>query len=793
LDGQLYAIDPESPSQQRWTLDLQRPILTFSASAAFRDTQNTFFIPSTSGEIFAHIPGSGLVKSPLSIDDVIHKCPFLSPDHTLFLASKNTSSITIDMRTGAILSRGVAPSLTDELIVIREGDGLDESIADADDIATLGVSVYHVRAVDPKTSSTKFEYSYSRVHSLSNHSRVMLPIKNSIPEAIVSGISSYLDLDNVAVRPNLVISEPLSLPQASNAGVVSNALLPFYSPSNSIVLPQTLRESTQTGPVVVNGGWSSATLVALSVTAAIVVGTLVFLVVRTQSQPSVTNTAVVKAEKSIDASASGESGSSVSSLADNDDPLKRPNSSSIDTDGNLVVGRLTVSPRILGLGSHGTIVYEGTWEGRAVAVKRMLKAFYDLADLEISTLIAADDHPNVIRYYAKEEDAQFVYLAVEKCTQTLARYIESLPKNELQRRNVREKLQIIMTDVARGLAHLHDLHIVHRDLKPQNVLVDAKGHAKISDMGLAKTLDAQHASFSHTSRAGTAGWQAPEVLLASRSSAAPSSPSSPSSSSSTTVASVSKPEPARPAPFSYAQAVAKPDRKVDPPVESQPAAITRLTRAVDVFSLGLLSYYVFSGGEHLFGNVEAERDFHILKGILHIRKGTDPLVRLAVERMTCPDPLKRPSVHSVLAMPFLWDDDTRLRFLSDVSDQIAKERELTPMYTELESRSRVIFNGVETWDTALDAETRHAAFNFKKYDAKLVRELLRVIRNIRAHYREYPDRVQRNIRAPSGILEYFMEEHRFPRLLVEVYLLTERHFRDRDTISPYFESRLPHS
>jgi serine/threonine protein kinase len=51
----------------------------------------------------------------------------------------------------------------------------------------------------------------------------------------------------------------------------------------------------------------------------------------------------------------------------------------------------------------------------------------------------------------------------------------------------------IATQVAAGLAAVHEQHLVHRDIKPSNVMVGLKEEggvtAKIIDLGLAKTLD----------------------------------------------------------------------------------------------------------------------------------------------------------------------------------------------------------------------------------------------------------------------------------------------------------------
>jgi serine/threonine-protein kinase/endoribonuclease IRE1 len=87
-------------------------------------------------------------------------------------------------------------------------------------------------------------------------------------------------------------------------------------------------------------------------------------------------------------------GSSSSSDTKNDE-LKTVNASaSRDT-----LRMITVSEEILGFGSHGTVVYKGGFEGRPVAVKRLLLDFYDVAETEVNLLRDSDPHPNVCRQF----------------------------------------------------------------------------------------------------------------------------------------------------------------------------------------------------------------------------------------------------------------------------------------------------------------------------------------------------------------------------------------------------------
>ena len=94
----------------------------------------------------------------------------------------------------------------------------------------------------------------------------------------------------------------------------------------------------------------------------------------------------------------------------------------VHVDGHRI-GKLLVFNKEIAKGSNGTIVLEGIYDGRPVAVKRLVKTHHDVALKEIQNLIASDQHPNIVRWYGVEDDQNFVYLALERCTCNLNDFI----------------------------------------------------------------------------------------------------------------------------------------------------------------------------------------------------------------------------------------------------------------------------------------------------------------------------------------------------------------------------------
>jgi len=71
-----------------------------------------------------------------------------------------------------------------------------------------------------------------------------------------------------------------------------------------------------------------------------------------------------------------------------------------------------------------------------------------------------------------------------------------------------DSVRALGAGVAEALAAIHAVGLIHRDLKPSNILLAEDG-PHVIDFGVARAIDAS----GMTSRSGTAGFMAPEVLL----------------------------------------------------------------------------------------------------------------------------------------------------------------------------------------------------------------------------------------------------------------------------------------
>jgi serine/threonine-protein kinase len=124
--------------------------------------------------------------------------------------------------------------------------------------------------------------------------------------------------------------------------------------------------------------------------------------------------------------------------------------------------------------------------------------------------VAQLQHPNIVTVIDRgEEDGRqyivFEYVAGENLKEHVVR------KGRL---DVREALEIAL-EVARGLAFAHEQGLVHRDVKPQNILLNGDGRAKVTDFGIARTIDVDGMTQTGTVL-GTSNYIAPEQASGKR-------------------------------------------------------------------------------------------------------------------------------------------------------------------------------------------------------------------------------------------------------------------------------------
>jgi len=122
-------------------------------------------------------------------------------------------------------------------------------------------------------------------------------------------------------------------------------------------------------------------------------------------------------------------------------------------------------------------------------------------------------HEHIVRVYDAGESNGRLYIAFE--------YVDGIDVFQLLskrgRLSVKRAIEIVK-QVAKALEHAHSKLIVHRDIKPSNLLIRKDGTVKVTDLGLARSIDEN--SESGITRAGmtvgTVDYMAPEQAVDSK-------------------------------------------------------------------------------------------------------------------------------------------------------------------------------------------------------------------------------------------------------------------------------------
>ena len=368
----------------------------------------------------------------------------------------------------------------------------------------------------------------------------------------------------------------------------------------------------------------------------------------------------------------------------------------------------------------------GRIECRAFALKRIEKARMNSKDIkrEISTLMSISDKcEHIIKYHESFEDENFQYLSLDLMDGDLQEFVTNDNVNKVLKSNPESGVQITK-ELVDGLAFLHKEKFIHRDLKPGNILytTDPTLHFKIADFGLTKDMTGSSmisstGGSSVAMAAGTRCWMAPELV----------------------------------------------------------SMKTRdHTEQSDVFSLGVVIYYLLTLGKHPFG-IEDEPEYIIQRKIVEISPKLDqafgPEATSFLQNLLAKNPSKRPPAAYLNQHPFLWSVRKKIEFLKAVGDQ--QEAAKPTENPDFERRLQTTDTGQQVirvpWDHVFPQiyQEMIRAWKQKKYQTDKVIDLIRFIRNAYAHKQERSLQFQQH-------LDDNIFTRKFPSLVLDVLSVVQQ-------------------
>lgn len=166
--------------------------------------------------------------------------------------------------------------------------------------------------------------------------------------------------------------------------------------------------------------------------------------------------------------------------------------------------------RVLGTGSFGKVLLVQDKETKKVGALKIISKDRIVKTKQVEHTIGEKDilfctkSPFVVALFDYYQDRENIYLVLEFVN---GGEMFTVLQRQPNRRFSAVQTRFFAAEVVMAFEYLHNLDIMHRDLKPENMLIDYRGHCKLTDFGFAKRVD--HATYT---MCGTPEYLAPEII-----------------------------------------------------------------------------------------------------------------------------------------------------------------------------------------------------------------------------------------------------------------------------------------
>jgi len=166
--------------------------------------------------------------------------------------------------------------------------------------------------------------------------------------------------------------------------------------------------------------------------------------------------------------------------------------------------------RVLGTGSFGRVLLVQDKTTKKVGALKIISKDRIVKTKQVEHTIGEKDilfctkSPFIVALFDYFQDRSSIYLVLEFVN---GGEMFTVLQRQPNRRFSAVQTRFFAAEVVMAFEYLHNLDVMHRDLKPENMLIDWRGHCKLTDFGFAKRVD--HATYT---MCGTPEYLAPEII-----------------------------------------------------------------------------------------------------------------------------------------------------------------------------------------------------------------------------------------------------------------------------------------